>query len=111
MTVVTTGVHLARRAGCKSEPRFLMDRQRVHVAAQQDRPARPGAVEAGDEAAGRPAIPKGQRQAGERGLQLLGRSRTIEAEFGFGVDGAAGRGVRLVVAIPADAAQDRAAPQ
>ena len=45
-------------------------------------------------------------------LGLRGMAERVRALGGtFDVDGAAGRGVRLVVAIPADAAQDRAAPQ
>ena len=83
--------------GSEVEAGVLVDRQGVHVAAQQHGPARPGPVQQGDEAAGRLAVADRQRQAGERGFQLRRGARTIEPKLGIGMDGAAQRQRRVLL--------------
>ena len=37
VAVVTTGVHHANALGCKGQPRFFLDRKRVHIRTQRDK--------------------------------------------------------------------------
>ena len=93
MSIMAAGVHMPGGGRGESESGVFVDRQRIHVAAQQHgaagRCARPGAVEASDEARAGLAVADGQRQAGERRLELVSRAVAFEAEFGIGVDRAA----------------------
>jgi len=93
---MAAGVHRAGDGGGEVQPRFLVHRQRVHVAAQQHGAgiaALTGAPAAQDrdEAGGRLAVVDLQRQADQRGLELLGRARAVVADLRLGMDRAAQR--------------------
>ncbi len=107
MAVVAAGVHRAVGGACEIEPGRLVDRQRIHIAAQQDSArgvagggaVEPGTFEQGDEPAGGHTITDRQRQAGQRGLQFVAGARAIIAKFGIGMDRPAKRDGRRLLGL------------
>ncbi len=89
MRVVAAGVHLAVVLRLEVEREVLLQRQGIHVAAQQDRGAGPARVEIGDHRCGRLAEGDVEAEAGECVGDPLLRARQVEAELGILVDGAA----------------------
>ncbi len=87
--VVSAGVHRVLDLRGEFEAGVLVHRQRVHVAAEEDGAAVGGSTQGGDEARGGGAFRILQRQAGESGLRLGGGQRIVQADLGFGMDGAA----------------------
>ena len=79
--IVAAGVHRTRHRGRVLQARLLLHRQRIHVAAQQHRAARPAAAQHGDDrgqvAAGRDL----QRQPGQRVENALLRPGQLQADF------------------------------
>ncbi len=84
--VMTAGVHRSVDFRGIRHPGGLGYRQRVHVAAQQDRRGRPAAVQHGRHRRQLPALGDLERQPGERVEHLSLRSRQVKPDLRFTVD-------------------------
>src|SRR5436190_8620657 len=84
-------MHPAGFAAGEFEPRRLMDRECVHVAAKQNGAALTRAFKHGDESACLFASPDRERQPCQRRLKLVAGPGTIESKFRFGMNGSAKR--------------------
>jgi hypothetical protein len=95
MRIMAAGMHAAGGLAGEVEPGFLRHRQRIHVAAQEDRAAAlrawPGAAQRDDEPRGRFAAGDLDIEPGEAAQHRRGRQRQIEPQFGPGVNAAAQR--------------------
>jgi hypothetical protein len=89
--VVAAGMHLPGRGAGEGQPRFLGDRQRVHVGPDGKRRPRPPALDPAEHA--RPPDPRPVRDAEAREFRRddAGGPHLLEGEFGMGVDVAAQR--------------------
>lgn len=85
--VVPARVHPAVEDGGVREPGVLLDREGVHVAAQQDGGAGPAAAQYGGHGAERGAGAYLQAEAVQCGEDLRLGQRQVEAELGFPVQG------------------------
>jgi hypothetical protein len=90
MSIVTAGMHASGNLAGKAEPGLLRHRQRVHVAAQQNRAtalrAGSGAAQRHDEAGCRRPAADPDIETTQPVEHCLGRQRQIEAELRLGMD-------------------------
>jgi hypothetical protein len=91
MRIVPAGMHRACRFGSVIETGILVQRQRIHIAAEKHGAAVAGAFEGGDQAGGRGTLAELQRKPSERRLDLGERLRILQPKLRLAVDIAAQR--------------------
>jgi hypothetical protein len=91
MGIVAASVHRASCLRFIIEAGVFLQRQRIHVPAQQHGAAVRGAFQRGDETSSRRPLAKFERQSGQRGLYLRQRLGILKAKFGLAVNIAAQR--------------------
>ena len=84
--IVTACVHRAFGERAVFKPGVLMERKRIHIAAQQYCAAIRRTFEGRDEASGRWPLTQLQRKASKRSLNLRQRFWVLETEFRLGMD-------------------------
>jgi hypothetical protein len=86
MCVMSAGVHPAGVARRKVQPGVLLQRQRIHVRSQQDRPSGQGPAQVGDHRCGALAGADREWQPAQLIQNLRLCERQVEPELGLTVD-------------------------
>jgi hypothetical protein len=83
---MATGMHYALHRGGEFAPRALLDRERVHIGAQENGAPRPLALEVGDDARRRDPRAHLEPEALEARGHDVGGAHLMEAELGVAMD-------------------------
>ena len=86
MEIMAAGMHFPRLTGGIGQPGFLLDGQRVNIAAQADHAARAAAADLRDHARFQPGIQHGHARRRQRLFDLLRGSMLLQPQLGMPVE-------------------------